>query len=83
VDEVTHLSGLRLQRARHKLGWTTRELADLLGVSVSAIEDWESGRTPVGRGSLVAAATTMGLELSDLLGDAAIRRRDRDQGQRS
>ena len=35
--------GTRIARRRHVLGWTQKQLADRIGVSKSAVANWERG----------------------------------------
>lgn len=38
---------------RNKNGWTQKQLAEKINVSVRTIEDWEQGRRTPGRRSLI------------------------------
>lgn len=47
-DKITHMSktlGDRIKRAREERGWNQQRLADAVGVSRSAVSQWESGET--------------------------------------
>jgi transcriptional regulator with XRE-family HTH domain len=37
--------GTRIKRARERLRWTQRRLAEAVGVSQKTIDNWENGRT--------------------------------------
>jgi transcriptional regulator with XRE-family HTH domain len=43
VDRDPRVTGARIARRRHQLGWTQVELAARIGVSPSSVADWERG----------------------------------------
>lgn len=52
-----------LQRARDRLGWSMRELADRAGVPVSMVTGLESGASPGDLATVSRLLDAMGLEL--------------------
>lgn len=55
--------GLRIKRARERLRWSQRQLADAIGVSVKTIDNYENNRT-VPRSSIGALEDVLGIDLS-------------------
>ena len=56
---------IRLYRERKKL--SQREFAQALGISQSAVAQWENGSTAPTLANLVRAAGILGCEVSDLV----------------
>jgi transcriptional regulator with XRE-family HTH domain len=56
--------GTRIARRRHVLGWTQKELADRLGVSKSAVANWERGKN-FPRRHLGRVEYILGIDLDD------------------
>src|SRR5215472_8226629 len=56
--------GTRIRRARERLRWTQRRLADEVGVSVRTVNDWENDRTEP-RSSIGALEDVLGVSLDD------------------
>ena len=55
-----------LKRARYSKGWTAYQLAQLLGVNVNSIYEWEKGRLPRSE-RLRRLAEVLGRDWRDLL----------------
>ncbi len=55
--------GNRIKNARSSLEMTQRQLAEILGISVQAISQWESGRTTPTGENLVRLGSVLGLDL--------------------
>lgn len=45
-DQERALMGSRVKAARHQSGLTQRQVADAMGVSVMAVQNWEHGAIP-------------------------------------
>lgn len=56
--------GTRIKRARERLRWTQRNLADAVGVNVKSVDNWENGRTSP-RSAIGALEDVLGVSLSD------------------
>ena len=56
--------GSFLRRRRHELGYTQREVAEMLGYSIRLIGELERGRESVGIGRVLAYATGLGIDLT-------------------
>ena len=61
--------GLRIRKIRLAAGISVREMAQRLGVSRSTIQRYESRKTLPKRGTLVAIAEILGIDVNMLLGD--------------
>jgi transcriptional regulator with XRE-family HTH domain len=60
-----------VRRAREQAGLTQSRLAQLIGKSPTTIRSWEHGRTnPADRGAVSAMAAVLGLDETELLGQA-------------
>ncbi len=57
-----------LRAAREKVGMTRQELADSIGISVSALGQYEQGRREPDLQKLIALATELCVSVDDLLG---------------
>ena len=68
IDEAF---GARLQRLRTKAGLSQAEVAERMGVSAPSVSSWEKGRARPKRGRMAKLAAILGVQTSDLLGDAA------------
>lgn len=53
--------------ARVTKGWSQQEFADRLGVSRSAVQKWESGKSQIKISNLRAIADLTGFDLNDFL----------------
>jgi transcriptional regulator with XRE-family HTH domain len=71
--------GERLRVVRKKHGLTQVELAARLGVSQTAISDYESGRTKPRHEKLVALASVLGTSTDELVGKAQLAPTDGSQ----
>ncbi len=71
-DEVTNGSvGARIRQVRIDRGWTQDQLASEVGVSRSAVAQWETDRAGQVRGNLSRIADALGVSVEYLLhGDA-------------
>jgi transcriptional regulator with XRE-family HTH domain len=58
----------RLARWREAKGWTQQELADRIGVSRTAVTQWESGRTTPTANNLAAVASILGVSMERFYG---------------
>lgn len=54
--------GSRIKRARERMRWTQKELADQLGVDRKTVDNWENGRTRP-RSSAGAIEAVLGIRL--------------------
>lgn len=60
--------GARIKAARQERGWTQPELGKRVGVSKSAVNQWENGAVQnLKLGNLFAVATVLGLDVGDLV----------------
>jgi transcriptional regulator with XRE-family HTH domain len=59
--------GERIRTARHDKGWTQDALADAIGVSRSAVAQWETDRTGQGTGHLIRIASVLEIGLEWLI----------------
>lgn len=63
--------GTRIKTWRCKREWTTTQLAEAVGVSVSAVSHWESGKkhatTPTQK-NLLAIAAALGITMEQFYG---------------
>ena len=64
ADPLSNLHPLK--RARYSKGWTAYQLAQLLGVNVNSIYEWEKGRLPRPE-RLRRLAEVLGRDWRDLL----------------
>lgn len=55
--------GTRIKRARERLRWTQRQLADAVGVNVKTVDNWENGRSSP-RNRLGSLEAVLGIDLS-------------------
>jgi transcriptional regulator with XRE-family HTH domain len=55
--------GTAIKRARERKRWTQRQLADVLGVDVKSVDNWENGRTRP-RNRIGAIEDVLGVSLS-------------------
>jgi AcrR family transcriptional regulator len=69
VERARKELGRRLRQARLAAGFTLREVAASLKVSIGTWSAVENGRTRVGEGRLEAVARLLGADLDDLRGD--------------
>ena len=65
--------GPRIREARHERGWTQDDLAQAVGVSRSAVAQWETDRTGQIRDNLGRIAHALGISVEHLLHGAASR----------
>lgn len=59
--------GARIREAREDLGWTQDQLADAVGVSRSAVAQWETGRAGQVTTNLTRVAATLGVGVEFLM----------------
>jgi transcriptional regulator with XRE-family HTH domain len=60
--------GARIRAARQARGWTQEDLARAVGVTRSAVAQWETDRAGQIRDNLARIATVLGIPLAALLG---------------
>ena len=68
MDHPAETYGARIRAARRARGWTQDELARAVGVSRSAVAQWETDRAGQIRENLTRVATALGLPVARLLG---------------
>jgi transcriptional regulator with XRE-family HTH domain len=59
--------GARIRTAREKQGWTQDQLASAVGVSRSAVAQWETGRAGQVTTNLTRVASTLGVGVEYLM----------------
>lgn len=59
--------GARIKAAREELGWTQDQLAEAVGVSRSAVAQWETGRAGQVTTNLTRVAATLGVGVEHLM----------------
>ena len=59
--------GPRIRAAREELGWTQDQLAAAVGVSRSAVAQWETGRAGQVTTNLTRIAATLGVGVEQLM----------------
>src|SRR5690349_12686383 len=59
--------GSRIRSAREDQGWTQDQLADAVGVSRSAVAQWETGRAGQVTGNLTRVAAALGIGVEHLM----------------
>ena len=59
--------GSRIRKARRDHGWTQDELANAVGVSRSAVAQWETDRAGQLRDNLTSIAAALGLPVAELV----------------
>lgn len=59
--------GARIRKYRDRLGLTQREIADVCGVTVPTVWQWEHGRLPLPE-NLQSLARVFGISIETLLG---------------
>jgi transcriptional regulator with XRE-family HTH domain len=60
-------AGKRIRDARHDHGWTQDDLARTVGVSRSAVAQWETGRSGQVRGNIARIARALQVDVEYLL----------------
>ena len=65
--------GLRIRHTRSERGWTQDQLATAVGVSRSAVAQWETDRSGQVRGNLSRIAGALGVSVEYLLNGVASR----------
>lgn len=65
--------GWRIRAARRERGWTQDELAQAVGVSRSAVAQWETDRTGQLRDNLGRIARALGVSIEHLMHGPALR----------
>ncbi len=63
----TQAIGARIQTARRDQGWTQDQLADAVGVSRSAVAQWETGRAGQVTANLTKVAAALGVGVEYLM----------------
>ncbi|WP_048859943.1 helix-turn-helix domain-containing protein [Acidisphaera rubrifaciens] len=71
IDSAALSPGARVRDLRHARGMTQSELADAIGVSRSAVAQWESGRAGQATPHLRRVADVLGVSVDHLLGPEA------------
>lgn len=66
--DIDRLVGARLRQARVLRGLTMEDVARAVGVSVPAVQKWESGRSALSATRLVQLREAFGIAPSELLG---------------
>jgi transcriptional regulator with XRE-family HTH domain len=66
-DAASASSGARIRAARLERGWTQDDLAAAVGVSRSAVAQWETDRAGQLRANLTRIAEALGISLEHLL----------------
>lgn len=61
--------GQRIKRARERIGWSQARLGDFVGLSKSAISQWENGHTRPQHENMEKAVRALGLPAGELFGD--------------
>src|SRR5947208_14763542 len=59
--------GARIRSAREERGWTQDQLASAVGVSRSAVAQWETGRAGQVTGNLTRIAAVLGVGVEHLM----------------
>src|SRR5690242_15139258 len=59
--------GARIRTAREEQGWTQDQLAEAVGVSRSAVAQWETGRAGQVTANLTRVAAVLGLGVEHLM----------------
>jgi|SRR5215472_5819582 transcriptional regulator with XRE-family HTH domain len=59
--------GVRIRDAREDQGWTQDQLAEAVGVSRSAVAQWETGRAGQVTGNLTRVAAALGVGVEFLM----------------
>ena len=59
--------GTRIRAARQELGWTQDQLAAAVGVSRSAVAQWETGRAGQITGNLTRVSSALGIGVEHLM----------------
>jgi transcriptional regulator with XRE-family HTH domain len=59
--------GIRIREAREDLGWTQDQLASAVGVSRSAVAQWETGRAGQVTTNLTRVAAALGVGVEHLM----------------
>src|SRR3954454_1103869 len=78
AQEVDHRVAGRILERRHRLGLTTRWMADRLGLSLEQVRKIESGAQMVTPGQLHAIADLLGVDVAYLFADGSDGRAGRD-----
>ena len=66
-------AGQRVRAARRNRGWTQDDLAQIVGVSRSAVAQWETGRAGQVRGNIARIARALQVDVEYLLYGARLR----------
>jgi transcriptional regulator with XRE-family HTH domain len=67
IDEELRAAGERIRAARRERGWTQDDLAQKVGVSRSAVAQWETGRSGQVRGNMARIARALEIDVEYLL----------------
>lgn len=62
------LTGDRIARKRQENGWTQTRLAQLVGVNVKSVKDWENSVSIPAAKTLIKLSTLFGVSIDYLLG---------------
>jgi transcriptional regulator with XRE-family HTH domain len=72
VGPARHTLGSRIRARREAIGLSQGELAERIGVTASAVSQWELDATNVLGKHLVKVAATLDTSVNDLTGDASV-----------
>jgi len=67
IDPELREAGERIRTARRERGWTQDDLAQNVGVSRSAVAQWETGRSGQVRGNMARIAQVLQVDVEYLL----------------
>jgi transcriptional regulator with XRE-family HTH domain len=67
IDPELREAGERIRTARRERGWTQDDLAQNVGVSRSAVAQWETGRSGQVRGNMARIARVLQVDVEYLL----------------
>jgi transcriptional regulator with XRE-family HTH domain len=67
IDPELRAAGERIRIARRERGWTQDDLAQNVGVSRSAVAQWETGRSGQVRGNMARIARALDVDVEYLL----------------
>ena len=65
-----------LAGARVSKGWTQQDIADMLGVSRTIVNRWETGKTEMKMAYLIAFCSLTGFDVNDISMPASLQNED-------